>query len=160
MVTWADEMTAISTAVAAVTAVVAAFVLLGAVVYAGLQLRSAEKARRLQMVLNLSARWESALLREGRRLTIAAGPNLARDMRRYKRGNRHEYLTLHSLANFFEDLSILEAEDQVKLNEIRRRFKSVTIAFHAIFLPYLNEIRKQYPNAVEHWDTLVCKLKN
>ena len=156
MVTWADATVAVAIAVIAVFSLVAAL----ALVFAKGQLESAERTRRYQTLLDLSTRWESQLLRDARQLVAAAGQeNLASETQRYRAERLKEFWKLASLMNFFEDMGIIVAEEEDMLPAIRKRFASTAVNYYDRFQDFIVDTRKQEPNALEHWEALVGKLR-
>lgn len=104
---WAEQLTAIATAVGAVG-------LLGAIVaaaYAGQQVREARKGRQAQMAAEFFRRWDEEALVEARRLLgrFETREELAVAFRDYVAANAREAYVLYRELDYFEQLAALEA---------------------------------------------------
>jgi hypothetical protein len=103
---WAEQVTAIATAVGAVG-------LLGAIVaavYAGQQVREARKGREAQMAAEFFRRWSDEPLVEARRLlrSYATPEELSEAFRGFVAADAYEAQVLYRELDYFEQLAALE----------------------------------------------------
>ena len=103
---WAEEVTAIATAVGAVGLVSA----IGATVFAARQVREARQSRQAQMAGDFLRRWDEDALVETRRLvaSYATREELAAAFRRFIAANAPEAYVLYRELDYFEQLGALE----------------------------------------------------
>jgi hypothetical protein len=106
MPNWAEQVTAIATAVSAIGLLSA----IGAVIYAGVQTREARIGRQAQMAVEFFRRWDEDQLVEARRLVAQFETKEAlRDaMVRFIADNAIEAYVLYRELDYFEHLGALE----------------------------------------------------
>jgi hypothetical protein len=114
---WAEQLTAVATAVGAVG-------LLGAIVaavYAGQQVREARTSREAQTAATLFGRWNDEGLVEARRLfaSFKTPHELAAAYRRYVADDAREAYVLYRELDFFEQLAALERRGAVDFELIK-----------------------------------------
>lgn len=103
---WAEQLTAISTAVLAVGALGAGV----AAVFAGQQVREARRSRQAHTAADFFRRWNEEPLVEARRLvrSFESPEDLATAFREYVATNAPEAYVLYRELDFFEQLAALE----------------------------------------------------
>ncbi len=106
MPNWAEQVTAIATAVSAVGLLSA----IGAVIFAGQQAREARIGRQAEMAVDFFRRWNEAPMVEARRLVAQfETPAALRDaMTRFIAENSDEAYVLYRELDYFEQLGALE----------------------------------------------------
>ncbi|MBV8464010.1 MAG: hypothetical protein JO368_11995 [Acidimicrobiales bacterium] len=106
MPNWAEQVTAIATAVSAIGLLSA----IGAVIFAGVQTREARIGRQAQTAVEFFRRWDEDALVETRRLVASYESKEAlRDaMVRFVTDNAREAYVLYRELDFFEQLGALE----------------------------------------------------
>ena len=164
------------TAVYAAFNVFIALVLFAAAVAAVHQLRSmerarqgqldllveAEKARRAQVLTELSKRWDDPLFSESRRKvsSFEGDPEgLSRRLRELDRKNHRDFYVFIRVANFFEDLALLVDEDAVSLELVEKSLGTPVGYYWNLFRCYILAEQQQEPATFEHFARLVEKLK-
>jgi hypothetical protein len=102
---WAEQVTAIATAVLAISVVGAGI----AAVFAGQQVREARRSREAEIAAEFFRRWNEAGLVEARRLVASfTGPDeLAEAFARYVADNAPESYVLYRELDYFEQLAAL-----------------------------------------------------
>ena len=103
---WAEQVTAVATAVGAVGLLAA----IGAAAFAALQVREARHNRQTQLAADLLRRWEEDELVEARQL-VAGFPtreDLARAFAGYRARNSREAFVLYRELDYFEQLGALD----------------------------------------------------
>jgi hypothetical protein len=103
---WAEQVTAIATAVGALGLLGA----LGAAAFAGQQVREARKARESQIAADFFRRWNEDALLETRRLvaTFETKEDLSAAFQAYIASNADEAYVLYRELDYFEQLAALE----------------------------------------------------
>jgi hypothetical protein len=103
---WAEQVTAIGTAVLALSVLGAGV----AALFAGQQVREARRSRQAQTAVEVFRRWNEEALTETRRLVSGfAGPGeLATAFSRYVADNAPEAYVLYRELDYFEQLAALE----------------------------------------------------
>jgi hypothetical protein len=103
---WAEQVTAVATAVSALGLLSA----IGAVIFAGQQAREARTSRQAEMAAEFFRRWSEAPMVETRRLVAQYGtPAELRDaMTRFIAENSAEAYVLYRELDYFEQLGALE----------------------------------------------------
>src|ERR1700733_4663062 len=106
MPNWAEEVTAIATAVSAIGLLSA----IGAVVFAGIQTREARIGRQAEVAVDFFRRWNEDSLVESRRLVAQfETPEALRDaLMRFITDNALEAYVLYRELDYFEQLGALE----------------------------------------------------
>jgi len=103
---WAEQLTAIATAVLAVGVLGAGV----AAVFAGQQVREARQNRQAQMAAEFFRRWNEEGLSETRRLvaSFSTSDELAEAFKRYTAANAPEAWVMYRELDYFEQLAALE----------------------------------------------------
>jgi hypothetical protein len=103
---WAEQVTAIATAVGAVGLLGA----IGAAVFAGQQVREARKSRQAGLAADFFRRWNDDALVETRRLVaqFETGEQLSAAFQRFIADNSMETYVLYRELDYFEQLAALE----------------------------------------------------
>jgi hypothetical protein len=103
---WAEQVTAIATAVGALGLLGA----LGAAVFAGQQVKEARKARESQIAADFFRRWNEDALRETRRLVASfeTSEDLKAAFQAFIASNADEAYVLYRELDYFEQLAALE----------------------------------------------------
>jgi hypothetical protein len=103
---WAEQVTAIATAVGAIGLISA----IGATIFAARQVREAQQSRQAQMAADFLRRWDEDALVETRRLvaTFKTKEELAAAFQRFIAANDIEAYVLYRELDFFEQLGALE----------------------------------------------------
>jgi hypothetical protein len=114
---WAEQLTAVATAVGAVGLLAA----IGAAFFAGAQVREARQARQTQLAGDLFRRWSEPDLVETRRLVASfETPEELRDaLLRHVKDNAVEAYVLFREPDFFEQLGALDARGAFDFELIR-----------------------------------------
>ena len=114
---WAEQLTAIATAVLAVSI----FGVGIAAVFAGQQVREARRSRQAQMAAEFFRRWNEESLVEARRLiaSFAGRDELAAAFTEYVRDNAPELYVLYRELDYFEQLAALEQTGAFDIEVIR-----------------------------------------
>ena len=103
---WAEQVTAIATAVGAIGLLAA----LGAAVFAGQQVKEARKSRESQIAADFFRRWNEGPLVETRRLVAAfdSKEDLSEAFQGFIASNAEEAYVLYRELDYFEQLAALE----------------------------------------------------
>jgi hypothetical protein len=113
---WAEQLTAIATAVLAVGVLGAGV----AAVFAGQQVREARRSRQAHMAAEFFRRWNEDALAEARRMIAGLGnaAELAAAFARYVGANAPEAYVLYRELDYFEQLALLERSGAFDVNMI------------------------------------------
>jgi len=135
---WAEQVTAIATAVGAVG-------LLGAIVaaaFAGQQVREARKSRQAQMASDFLRRWNEDALVETRRLldNFQIPAELAVAFQRYVAAGAPEAYVLYRELDFFEQLAALEHQEAFDFELIEVLLGSTLVARWEMWKPALDAV--------------------
>ena len=114
---WAEEVTAIATAIGALGLLGA----IGAAVFAGQQVREARRTRQAQMAGDLLRRWSDPDFVETRRLVAQyrSGDELRRAFEGYIARNDVEAYILYRELDYFEQVAALEHQGAIDFEFIR-----------------------------------------
>ncbi|HWX75310.1 MAG TPA: hypothetical protein VNZ05_08385 [Solirubrobacteraceae bacterium] len=114
---WAEQVTAIATAVGALGLLGA----IGAAVFAARQVREARKTREAQTAAELFRRWNEDALVETRRLIdrLQAKDELGAAFQRYVQSGAPEAYVLYRELDYFEQLAALEQREAVDFELIK-----------------------------------------
>jgi hypothetical protein len=114
---WAEQVTAIATAVGAVGLVSA----IGATVFAARQVREAQQSRQAQTATDFLRRWDEDALVETRRLVASfkTREELAAALQRFIAANDVEAYVLYRELDYFEQLGALEELGAVHIDLIQ-----------------------------------------
>ena len=146
------------TMVYALTTIILTFVVGASAWWAKGQLVEVKRARQLDCLTNLSEKWSSDLIREARRITDEAGANFDETWKTLETESSDDYFSLAALANFFEDLAILEKEGQITIAQTIDRFGPTLRYYHEIFAGFITEQQKEDPRVLENFDSLARRI--
>ncbi len=142
---WAEQMTAIATAVGALGLLGA----IGAAVFAGQQVREARKTRQAQMAADFFRRWDEDALVETRRLVnrFKTKEELSAAFQGYRRVNSLDAFVLYRELDYFEQLAALEHEGAFDFEFIKLMLGRTLIDRWDMWKPSLDamEIDDVYP---------------
>jgi hypothetical protein len=152
---WAEQLTAIATAVGAVG-------LLGAIVaavYAGQQVREARKSREAQTAATLFRRWNEDGLVEARRLfaSFKSAQQLAAAYTRYVAADAPEAYVLYRELDFFEQLAALEARGAIDFELINLLLGRIVIDRWETWKPAIDAAHG--PGAYPLFEGLAAKMR-
>jgi len=155
-----DGWIAIATAVYAFCTLLTFAVLLAAALGALRQLSLADEERRLGILLQLSSRWDSELLRKGRRLANRAGDNLKEAIEKYEAKDDEKYYLISAVANFFEDVGIITVKRKLwSTEEARDRFGPSIKHYYKLFSDYIEEAQKIDRSILENFSKLAVEIE-
>ncbi len=98
------------------------------------------------------------LIREARRIVDSAGRDFDKEWKRLETEHSTDYFTLVALANFFEDMAILEKEGQITFQQVIDRFGATISHYHGILNNFIAEKQKDDPAVLENFDRLAKRL--
>jgi hypothetical protein len=152
---WAEQLTAIATAVGA-------FGLLGAIaaaVFAGSQVREARKTREAQMAAEFFRRWNDEGLVESRRLVsrFKTQEELSAAFKRYVETDAPEAYVLYRELDYFEQLGALEQRGAFDFELIRLLIGPTLISRWDLWQPAIHAVHgaSVYPM----FEALVMKMR-
>jgi hypothetical protein len=146
MPNWAEEVTAIATAVLAVGAVAA----IGAAVFAGQQVREARIGRQAEVAADFFRRWSDAPMVETRRLVAShSSPEDLRDaLLRHVAANDVEAYVLFRELDYFEQLGAMEEHGGFDFGVIETLLGQKLLDRFDLWSPSIDAVggRAAYPN--------------
>ena len=152
---WAEQVTAIATAVGAVGLLSA----IGAVIFAGQQAREARIGRQAEMAVEFFRRWSEDPMVETRRLVaqFETGEALRDAMVRFTAENSPEAYVLYRELDYFEQLGALEKHGGFDFELIRTLLGPRLIARWEMWQPSIEALggSAAYPM----FDRLVAKMR-
>ncbi len=152
---WAEEVTAIATAVGALGLLGA----LGAAVFAGQQVKEARKARESQIAADFFRRWNEDALVETRQLvaTFATREELSEAFQGFIASNADEAYILYRELDYFEQLAALEHVGAFDFELIRLLLGRTLIDRWELWKPSINAMSGSggYPM----FEALVAKME-
>jgi hypothetical protein len=153
---WAEQVTAIATAVGALGLLGA----LGAAAFAGQQVKEARKARESQIAADFFRRWNEAALLETRRLvaTFETKEELATAFQAFIASNADEAYVLYRELDYFEQLAALEHVGAFDFELIRLLLGRTLIDRFEMWKPSIDAMKGTggYPM----FEALVAKMKS
>ncbi len=153
---WAEEVTAIGTAVGALGLLGA----IGAAVFAGQQVREARRARQTEMAADFIGRWNEDSLVEARRLISRFGTKeeLSEAFQRYVADNSLDASMLYRELDYFEQLAALEHLGAVDVELIKILVGPMLIERWDMWRPSLEAIHGErvYPM----FESLASKMRD
>jgi hypothetical protein len=143
-------------------------VLIATARYAKGQLESVERARQLSCLRDLSDKWSSQLIREARQLIEKETNGGKKPLQRWIKTepdaqDLDKHYKIIALANFFEDMGLLEKDGQLTLEQVADRFSNTILYYERLLDPLLVEQRKGNPpdpTVLVNFTKLADKLKN
>ena len=157
---WAAIATALATVVYTLATIVVLVILIRTANYAKGQWDSAEKARQFACLCEQSRQWSSDLLREARAI-VDDNRDTEGVFKAFQEGDlpSKDYFKLSALANYFEDLAILELEGQLTFDQVAERF-SLTVPYYRRTLSMLiTELQKDGPEVLARFVNLADRLE-
>jgi len=152
---WAEQVTAIATAVGALGLLGA----LGAAVFAGQQVKEARKARESQIAADFFRRWNEDALLETRRLVATFGTreDLSAAFQDFIASNADEAYVLYRELDYFEQLAALEHVGAFDFELIKLLLGATLIDRWEMWKPSIEAMRgtSGYPM----FEALVAKMK-
>jgi hypothetical protein len=152
---WAEQVTAIATAVGALGLLGA----LGAAAFAGQQVKEARKARESQIAADFFRRWNDDSLLETRRLvaTFETKEDLAEAFQTFVASNADEAYVLYRELDYFEQLAALEHVGAFDFELIRLLLGRTLIDRWEMWQPSIDAMKgaRGYPM----FEALVAKMK-
>ena len=146
MPNWAEQVTAIATAIGAIGLVSA----IGAAIFAGKQVREARIGRQAEVAADFFRRWSEDPMVETRRLVAGYETNeeLADAFVHFIATNAHEAYVLFRELDYFEQLGVLEAHGGFDFGVIRSLLGHRLIERWQLWLPSIDAIGGPgvYPN--------------
>ena len=146
MPNWAEEVTAIATAVLAVGAVAA----IGAAVFAGQQVREARIGRQAEVAADFFRRWSDDEMVQTRRLvaTYVSAENLRDAFLRHIEANDVEAYVLYRELDYFEQLGAMEEHGGFDFGLIQTLLGPKLVERWDLWRPSIDAIggRSVYPN--------------
>jgi hypothetical protein len=138
MPNWAEEVTAVATAVLAIGAVGA----IGAAIYAGQQVREARIGRQAEVAAEFFRRWSDDTMVQTRRLVASYGsPEELRDaLLRHVAANDVEAYVLYRELDYFEQLGALEEHGGFDYALIEAMFGPQLVARWDLWRPSIDAI--------------------
>ena len=122
------------------------------------QLKEVRKSRQFTCLMALSEKWSSDLIREARRIVDSA-QNFDEVWKSLEADHCDDYFKLVTLANFFEDLAILEKEGQITFEQVINRFGPTLTYYHGIYEGFIAENQKEDPSVLENFDKLAKRTR-
>jgi hypothetical protein len=153
---WAEEVTAIATAVGAVGLLGA----IGAAIFAGQQVREARKSREAGMAADFFRRWDEDALVETRRLVAEFDSNedLSDAFQRFIRDNSIEAYVLYRELDYFEQLAALEQLGAFDFGLIKMLLGQILVDRWEMWKPSLDAMPGGNPYPL--FEGLVTKMRN
>ncbi|HEX4778217.1 MAG TPA: hypothetical protein VFW74_15680 [Acidimicrobiia bacterium] len=150
---WAEQVTAVATAVGAVGLVST----LGLVVFGARQVREVRESRQAQMAADFLRRWDEDALVEARRLvaSFADAEQLRDAFLRYVETNAPEAYVLYRELDYFEQLAALEELGAFHFDLIDTLLGSRLVDRFELWKPSLDAMGDVYPM----FASLVAKLR-
>ncbi len=151
---------AIGTAAYATFTFLTVLVLAIAAILALQQLQQADQERRLRIHLELSTRWDSQMLRRGRRLVNKAGKNLKRDLTKYEANDDERLYIISAVGNFFEDVGIVTLKRRLwSVEEARDRMGASIQYYYGLFADYIEAAQKKDRSIFENFSKLAAEIR-
>jgi len=147
-----DSFSAVATLVTVLVVVVAGYI-------ARSQLRQLVKANKFAVVERLFERFDAPTMRRARRIVNRNEANLTELLKKWDEEDAAEYYTVVCVANFFEDLAILENEGHLTLADIEPRFASPLKWYYKLFAGYIRNEQAGDPDIYKWFRTLAEKFR-
>lgn len=151
---------AVATIIYVIATVAMLLVLTKTANYAKGQLESAERSRQLSLLRDLSSQWSSPLLREARELIHkqTGGEGSFGWTKPEEAPNLTDYFKVIALANFFEDMGLLEKEGQLTLDQVEDRFSTSLVHYQKTLGRFIEEQQKEDPSVLSNFTMLAEKM--
>jgi hypothetical protein len=155
---WAEEVTAVATAVLAVGALAA----IGAAIFAGQQVREARIGRQAEVAADFFRRWSDDPMVETRRLVASYGsPDSLRDgFLRHVEANDVEAYVLFRELDYFEQLGAMERHGGFDFGLIQALLGPKLVERFELWRPSIEALGGQavYPNFIQLADKMRAAL--
>ncbi len=152
---WAEQVTAIATAVGALGLLGA----IGAALFAGQQVREERRTRQAHMAADFFRRWDEDALVETRRLVAQFGDpeDLKAAFQHYLASNAAEAYVLYRELDFFEQLAAFEIQGAIDFHLIELMLGPTLVDRWEMWKPTVDAMERAnpYPN----FEALVAKVR-
>jgi hypothetical protein len=152
---WAEQVTAIATAVGALGLLGA----IGAALFAGQQVREERKTRQAHMAADFFRRWDEDELVEARRLVdqFEDGRALSEAFRRYRASNAPEAYVIYRELDFFEQLAAFEQQGAIDFELIELMLGRTLVERWEMWKPTVDTMERDHP--YPNFEALVAKMR-
>ena len=152
---WAEQVTAVATAVGALGLLGA----IGAALFAGQQVREERRTRQAHMAADFFRRWDEDALVETRRLVaqFGDGDELRAAFERYAATNAEEAYVLYRELDFFEQLAAFEIEGAIDFHLIQLMLGSTLVDRWEMWEPTIDAMDRDHP--YPNFEALVAKVR-
>ncbi len=152
---WAEQVTAIATAVGALGLLGA----IGAALFAGQQVKEERRTRQAHMAADFFRRWDEDALVETRRLVAQFGDRdeLRAAFERYAATNAEEAYVLYRELDFFEQLAAFEIEGAIDFHLIQLMLGSTLVDRWEMWEPTIDAMDRDHP--YPNFEALVAKVR-
>ena len=152
---WAEQVTAVATAVGALGLLGA----IGAALFAGQQVREERRTRQAHMAADFFRRWDEDALVETRRLVaqFGDGDELRVAFERYAATNAEEAYVLYRELDFFEQLAAFEIEGAIDFHLIQLMLGSTLVDRWEMWEPTIDAMDRDHP--YPNFEALVAKVR-
>ena len=152
---WAEQVTAIATAVGALGLLGA----IGAALFAGQQVKEERRTRQAHMAADFFRRWDEDALVETRRLVAQLGDRdeLRAAFERYAATNAEEAYVLYRELDFFEQLAAFEIEGAIDFHLIQLMLGSTMVDRWEMWEPTIDAMDRDHP--YPNFEALVAKVR-
>ncbi len=152
---WAEQVTAIATAVGALGLLGA----IGAALFAGQQVREERRTRQAHMAADFFRRWDEDALVETRRLVAHFDDpeDLSAAFRRYVADNAPEGYVLYRELDFFEQLAAFEIQGAIDFHLIELMLGPTLVDRWEMWKPTIDAMEREHP--YPNFESLVAKVR-
>ncbi len=152
---WAEQVTAIATAVGALGLLGA----IGAALFAGQQVREERRTRQAHMAADFFRRWDEDALVETRRLVdhFESKWELSEAFRRYRADNAPETYVIYRELDFFEQLAAFEQQGAFDFHLIELMLGRTLVERWEMWKPTIDSMEQDHP--YPNFETLVAKMR-
>jgi hypothetical protein len=152
---WAEEVTAVATAVGALGLLGA----IGAALFAGQQVREERRTRQAHMAADFFRRWDEEDLVATRRLVarFADREELRAAFERYAASNAEEAYMLYRELDFFEQLAAFEIEGAIDFHLVELMMGPTLVDRWELWKPTIDAMERDHP--YPNFEALVEKVR-
>jgi hypothetical protein len=152
---WAEQVTAIATAVGALGLLGA----IGAALFAGQQVREERRTRQAHMAADFFRRWDEDALVEARRLVAQFGDRdeLRAAFEWYAATNSEEAYVLFRELDFFEQLAAFEIQGAIDFDLIQLMLGATLVDRWEMWEPTIDAMDRDHP--YPNFEALVAKVR-
>ena len=153
---WAEQVTAIATAVGALGLLGA----IGAALFAGQQVREERRTRQAHMAADFFRRWDEDALVETRRLVAQFGDRdeLKVAFQRYAATNAREAYVLYRELDFFEQLAAFEIQGAIDFHLVELMLGPTLVDRWEMWKPTIDAMEHDHP--YPNFEALVAKVRD